>query len=170
MAADEDNMPRRIGSRAAFGRLPSAEGAYEAPASPSPWGRQLLGALAASIVLGGVSGYVYGGRTGVSEGPSAGARPAIAAGADLSPARDAETQRLTNELRGLRAQVEQLRHGAEAQRAAVEEAGALAAQLREMSARLERLERASADKTPVGAIWAPATIAAKAQKSKLLSH
>ncbi|HXY59011.1 MAG TPA: hypothetical protein VEH76_10575 [Methylocystis sp.] len=173
MARDDDDLPLRGGSRVQFGRQTPAEAAPEIfrTASSSSWGRQLMGALTVSIAVGSVAGYVYGGRTGVSEGAAAGARRELTAGADPSSAREAETLRLLDDVRGLRAQVEQLRHGAEAQRAAADETGALGAELREVLARLDRLERAAADKTPVGAIPSPTTDArARAKKAKPLGH
>ena len=97
----------------------------------------------------------------------------VAAQTDPTP----EMAHMLDEVRGLRAQIEQLRHGVEtartadrsraqetardasleAQQQALDQTTAtLAAKLAEIDSRLARLERSGADTTPVGSIAKPA--------------
>ncbi len=147
---------------------------------------QLGVALTLSIAAGSMAGVILGGKTSVKPGLEAGSRfdaamltpsdPPIAQGAaQTAPA--PEMARMLDEVRGLRAQIEQLRHGVETARTvdhsrALETArdasleareqaldqttATLAARLAEIDSRLARLERSGADTTPVGSIARPA--------------
>ena len=147
---------------------------------------QLGVALTLSIAAGSVAGVVLGGKTGVKPGLEAGSRfdaamlaPGESATAQVSAQIDPtpEMARMLDEVRGLRAQIEQLRHGVEtarsadrsraqetardasleAQQQALDQTTAtLAAKLSEIDSRLARLERSGADATPVGSIAKPA--------------
>jgi hypothetical protein len=143
--------------------------------------RQFWLALAASVVAGGAMGFSLGARTGVRPAIEAamraeGAKPARADSASAAQAPVAgggeELANLTAELQSLRAQMEQMRHVAETQRAAErlkaleasqssaqealqaleKTAAANAARLDEIDRRLARAERPGVDFTPVGAI------------------
>jgi hypothetical protein len=147
---------------------------------------QLGVALTLSIAAGSLAGAMLGGKTGVKQGLEAGSRldaamlapsgpstAEVAAQTDPTP----EMARMLEEVRGLRAQIEQLRHGVETARNAdrsraqetARDAGleaqqqaldqttaALGAKLAEIDSRLARLERSGADTTPVGSIAKPA--------------
>jgi len=118
------------------------------------------GALALAILAGCALGFELGVRAG-DPGLPAPARSAETAGLNA-----ADVARLREDVRGLRAQIEQLRHLAETSRTserlkaleAAHEAGAAQAlllgatvtKLGQLEARLERLERAQADPTPTG--------------------
>ena len=131
--------------------------------------RSYCGALALAILVGAALGFELGMRAGALA-PSPGARNAETAWLDAAGA--PEVARLRDDVRSLRAQIEQLRHLAENSRAAerlkaleaaheagaaqAQLAGSTAAQLGRLEARLERLERASADTTPTGLIQRPA--------------
>jgi hypothetical protein len=146
---------------------------------------QFVAALALSIAAGSVAGAILGGRTGVKPGLEAGARVDTALLAQAPPAKTegvpqtepvSDVTRLLDDVRGLRAQIEQLRHAAETARTAdhlrAQEAArdvsleaqqqaldqttaALAAKLNEIDGRLARLERSGVDTTPVGSIGRP---------------
>ena len=147
---------------------------------------QLGVALTLSIAAGSVAGVILGGKTGVKPGLEAGSRfdAAMLAPGESATAQVAaqtnptpEMARMLDEVRGLRAQIEQLRHGVEtartadrgraqetardasleAQQQALDQTTAtLAAKLAEIDSRLARLERSGADATPVGSIAKPA--------------
>jgi len=147
---------------------------------------QLGVALTLSIAAGSVAGVILGGKTGVKPGLEAGSRfdAAMLAPGESATAQVAaqtnptpEMARMLDEVRGLRAQIEQLRHGVEtartadraraqetardasleAQQQALDQTTAtLAAKLSEIDSRLARLERSGADTTPVGSIAKPA--------------
>jgi len=147
---------------------------------------QLGVALTLSIAAGSVAGVILGGKTGVKPGLEAGSRfdaamlaPGESATAQVSAQIDPtpEMARMLDEVRGLRAQIEQLRHGVETARAADhvraqettrdasleareqaldQTTATLAAKLAEIDSRLARLERSGADTTPVGSIAKPA--------------
>ena len=147
---------------------------------------QLGVALTLSIAAGSVAGVILGGKTGVKPGLEAGSRfdaamlaPGESATAQVAAQSDPtpEMARMLDEVRGLRAQIEQLRHGVEtartADRARAQETArdasleareqaldqttaTLAAKLSEIDSRLARLERSGADATPVGSIAKPA--------------
>jgi hypothetical protein len=128
--------------------------------------RSFRGALALAILAGCALGFELGLRAG-DPGLPAGARKAETA-AWLAAPGAAEVARLREGVRGLRAQIEQLRHLAEASKTGerlkaletAHEAGAAQAQLLgatvlrlgQIETRLERLERAQADPTPTGSI------------------
>lgn len=142
---------------------------------------QLGVALTLSIAAGSVAGAILGGKTGVKQGLEAGSRveaamlaPSGPANAQTDPA--PEMARMLDDLRGLRAQIEQLRHGVEtartAERARTQETARDAslearqqaldqttAKLAEIDSRLARLERSGVDTTPVGSIAKPARAA-----------
>ena len=143
---------------------------------------QLGVALTLSIAAGSVAGVILGGKTGVKPGLEAGSRldAAMLAPSGLLSAEVAaqtapapEMARMLDEVRGLRAQIEQLRHGVETartadrsraqetardaslepqQQALDQTTAALAARLGEIDSRLARLERSGVDPTPVGSI------------------
>jgi hypothetical protein len=147
---------------------------------------QLGVALTLSIAAGSVAGVILGGKTGVKPGLEAGSRfdAAMIAPSDPPTAQAVaqtgatpEMARMLDEVRGLRAQIEQLRHGVETARAADhvraqettrdasleareqaldQTTATLAAKLAEIDSRLARLERSGADTTPVGSIAKPA--------------
>lgn len=147
---------------------------------------QLGVALTLSIAAGSVAGAILGGKTGVKQGLEAGSRldaAMLAPSGPLSAEAAAQTDpapelaRMLEEVRGLRAQIEQLRHGVEtarsadrsraqetardasleAQQQALDQTtAALGAKLAEVDSRLARLERSGADTTPVGSIARPA--------------
>jgi hypothetical protein len=143
---------------------------------------QLGVALTLSIAAGSVAGAMLGGKTGVKQGLEAGSRveaAMLAPGGSATAAPPAqidptpEMARVLDEMRGLRAQIEQLRHGVETARTAdrsraaetARDAGLearqqaldlTAAKLAEIDSRLARLERSGADPTPVGSIAKPA--------------
>jgi chromosome segregation ATPase len=147
---------------------------------------QLGVALTLSIAAGSVAGVILGGKTGVKPGLEAGSRfdaamlaPGESATAQVAAQSDPtpEMARMLDEVRGLRAQIEQFRHGVEtartADRARAQETArdasleareqaldqttaSLAAKLSEIDSRLARLERSGADATPVGSIAKPA--------------
>ncbi len=135
----------------------------------------LVVALTLSIAAGGVAGSILGSKTGVKPGLEAAARADAVTLARLSPANapaasptapPPEVMGLVEEMRGLRAQVEQLKHVAERARAreaehqaslegppALDQAtAALTAKLGELDNRLARLEHAGVDMTPTGSI------------------
>ncbi len=143
--------------------------------------RRFFGVLALSVVMGGAGGLILGADTGVKSALEAGARVDAATLAQAlpwkieiasEPSAKLDIARLLDEMRGLRAQIEQMRHNAEISRTAerlraLEAARetsaeaelalnrALAAQtarLDEIEARLSRVERFGADATPVGAV------------------
>jgi len=126
-------------------------------------GARFWGALAAATALGCVVGLVFGSGAGATRDFAAVPQPESS---------NAEVARLLHELRGLRAQIEQIRHASETLRAAdrlraleaAHDAG-LAAQaeaknaaapvvsrLAELDARIARLERPASDMTATGAI------------------
>jgi len=138
-------------------------------------------ALAVSIVGGGAAGLTMGENTGVRSAIEAGAKIDVATLAQALPwklevasagSSPPDIALLLEDVRGLRAQIEQIRHTAETQRVgdrvkALESAQgvslgaeqtldrtttALATRLNEIDARLARLERAGTDTTPTGAI------------------
>ena len=146
---------------------------------------QLGVALTLSIAAGSVAGVILGGKTGVKPGLEAGSRldaamlapngpPTANAAAQTDPT--PEMAHMLDEMRGLRAQIEQLRHGVEtartadrsraqetahdasleARQQALDQTTATLPQLAEIDARLARLERSGADTTPVGSIAKPA--------------
>ena len=147
---------------------------------------QLGVALTLSIAAGSVAGVILGGKTGVKPGLEAGSRLDSAMIAPSEPptaqavaqtGATPEMARMLDEVRGLRAQIEQFRHGVEtartADRARAQETArdasleareqaldqttaSLAAKLSEIDSRLARLERSGADTTPVGSIAKPA--------------
>ena len=147
---------------------------------------QLGVALTLSIAAGSVAGVILGGKTGVKPGLEAGSRLDSAMIAPSEPptaqavaqtGATPEMARMLDEVRGLRAQIEQLRHGVEIARAADhvraqettrdasleareqaldQTTATLAAKLAEIDSRLARLERSGADTTPVGSIAKPA--------------
>ena len=147
---------------------------------------QLGVALTLSIAAGSVAGVILGGKTGVKPGLEAGSRfdaamlaPSGTLSAEVAAQTDPkpEMARMVDEVRGLRAQIEQLRHGVEtartadraraqetardasleAQRQTLDETTAtLAAKLAEIDSRLARLERPGLDMTPTGSIARPA--------------
>lgn len=137
--------------------------------------------VAASIAAGMIAGFFFGSRTGVKDALEAGAsidgpamskalawKSEIASGA----AERQEIARLTDEVRSLRAQMESVRHGGEALRAAerlraleaTREAdreasranekaiAANAARIDRLETRVDVLERAKIDRTPTGAL------------------
>lgn len=128
--------------------------------------RGVYAAAAFSVAAGAVAGYLVGAHTGV--------RPAVEAGlrieaASLSQALPWKTEiaagagdrrevaRLTDEMRFLRAEMEQLRRNAETARPAPGPAAGAetAARLDRIEGRLGRLERDGADKSPTSSV-APA--------------
>jgi hypothetical protein len=143
---------------------------------------QLGAALTLSIAAGSVAGVILGGKTGVKPGLEAGSRldaamlaPGQPSNAEVAAQTDPtpEMARMLDEVRGLRAQIEQLRHGVETARttdrsraqetardasleALDQTTGVLAAKLTEIDSRLARLERSGVDPTPVGSIAKPA--------------
>jgi hypothetical protein len=172
--ANDDLLPRQSRGRVAISQLRS-------PAQASPkvpeLRKQFLVALSISVAAGGLAGLLLGEKTGVKPAIEAArtedAKLARAASSALEPlAGGSSVASLIDELRSLRAQMEQMRHAAETQRAAerlktvesaqsangdalqgVENAIAtLAARLGQMDDRLARLERFGSDATPVGAI------------------
>ncbi len=141
--------------------------------------KQFWAALLISIGAGGAAGLSLGENTGVKEAIQAGAKidgikiARVGGTPDtMTPTETQSVASLVDELRGLRAQMEQMRHAAESQRVAerlkalettqsanqdtlqgIDNAvGASAARLNDIDGRLTRLERAGADATPVGAI------------------
>ena len=124
------------------------------------------GALALAILAGCALGFELGVRAGDPSLPVSARSGETVAGLNSAGADD--VTRLREDVRGLRAQIEQLRHLAETSRTserlkaleAAHEAGAAQAQLLsatvtklgQLEARLERLERAQADPTPTGSI------------------
>lgn len=152
-------------------RRQAASAAPMAPSSGSrAWPRRLLVALAFSVIAGGAAGWVYGGATGVREGVAAGARlGATLVTESASGTAEAETARLLAEVRGLRAQFEQFRHAVETQRTG-DQTSAIAARLQDISARLERLERASGDSAPVGSLKKPASAGDPRRPQKAIAH
>ncbi|MGA8169437.1 MAG: hypothetical protein WB816_01155 [Methylocystis sp.] len=142
---------------------------------------QLGVALTLSIAAGSLAGAFLGGKSSVKSGLEAGSRldaamlePNSASNAGVAQTDPTpEMARMLDEVRGLRAQIEQLRHGVEIARAGdhargqetARDAGleaqqqaldqttaALGAKLGELDARLARLERVGVDTTPVGSI------------------
>ncbi len=138
-------------------------------------------ALAVSIIGGGAAGLTLGENTGVRSAIEAGAKIDVATLAQALPwklevasggSSPPDIAVLLEDVRGLRAQIEQMRHAAETQRAGdrlksletaqgaslgAEQAldrtaTALATRLNEIDARLARLERVGSDTTPTGAI------------------
>lgn len=155
------------------------------PRAAQPDARALI---ALSIAFGLALGFYSGSRTGVrpaldaaSHSDSASLTQALPWKTEIAAeAQDRrETAQLVGEVRKLRAQVEQLRHASEAlrtgERLRALEAGRnatqessraqdrakleVAARLDKVEDRLGRLEKASADKTPTGAIVRPDKIA-----------
>lgn len=118
--------------------------------------------VAASVAAGTIFGYAMGSLAGRRQ--AAAGAPQISA--RFTQARD--SGRLVEELRALRGQAEQLRHGAEKSAAAAElDQAGLVARLDQLEARLLRLEAAGADKAPTGAIGAAArSLDAKAFDAK----
>jgi hypothetical protein len=139
--------------------------------------KQFWIALSISIAAGGLAGLLLGEKTGVKPAIEAArmedAKSARAAGSAIeAPAGGQSVASLIEELRGLRAQIEQMRHAAETQKAAerlktVETAQstgqdalqglekavvAFSTRLEQMDTRLARLERSGVDATPVGTI------------------
>jgi hypothetical protein len=130
--------------------------------------RSFWGAVALAILFGGALGLELGTRAG-GLAPSMSAPIAETAGLDAAGA--AEVARLRDDVRSLRAQIEQFRHlvetskpaerlraletAHEASAAQAQLAGSTATKLDLFEARLERLERAGADTTPTGLIRRP---------------
>jgi hypothetical protein len=130
--------------------------------------KSFWGAVALAILIGAALGFELGMRAG-GLGPST--RTPIAETAWLEAAGAAEVARLRDDVRSLRAQIEQLRHLAETSRTAerpkafemahepsaaqAQLAGSTPTKLDLFEARLERLERAGADATPTGLIHRP---------------
>lgn len=131
--------------------------------------KSFRGALALAILAGCALGFELGMRAGDPALPP-GAH-GVETAAWLNAAGTADVTRLREDVRSLRAQIEQLRHLAETSKTgerlkaleAAHEAGAAQAQLLgatvmklgQIEARLERLERAQADPTPTGSIKRP---------------
>jgi len=186
MSMTDENMP--LPPVSGGGRLHLANFrtrlADESPAKRNSLGRQFWAALTVSIVGGSLAGLTMGGDTGVRSAIEAGRRMEAVIPAQTSPAKTAvasaaggqpDAAHLLEDIRGLRAQIEQMRHTAETQRSGERlrtleaaqatnadleqdrgrELTALANRITEIDARLERLERAGADATPVGAIIKP---------------
>ncbi|QGM46911.1 hypothetical protein [Methylocystis heyeri] len=169
MADNDLSLPPRSGGKV-YGEMRSRiEEAADESHSGSGLRRQFWIALAASIVAGCGVGLSFGERTGVRPAIEAGTRPDAARSVRAGGGEDAAS--LTEELRALRAQIEQMRHLVENQRAterlkaleASQNAGQEATQTLEKAAaaltsrvddidrRLTRLVRAGVDFTPVGA-------------------
>jgi hypothetical protein len=124
------------------------------------------GALALAILAGCALGFELGVRAGDPGLPTP-ARSAEAA-AWLNAPSGADVSRLREDVRGLRAQIEQLRHLAETSKtgerlkaleaaheagaAQMQVLGATATKLGQLEVRFERLERVQADPTPTGSI------------------
>lgn len=126
--------------------------------------------LALSIIAGVAVGYFVGSHTGVRPAVEAGARVDAASLAQALPwkseiASDVGDKReiahLLDELRSLRAQIEQVRHTVEAARAG-ERVAETTSRLDKFEERLGRVERLGADRTATGSI-APADRAAAAK-------
>jgi hypothetical protein len=158
---------------------------------------QLGVALTLSIAAGSLAGAILGGKSGVKSGLEAGSRldaamlaPRAPSNAEVAAQTDPnpDVARLLDDVRGLRAQIEQLRHGVEtarstdrsraqetardaslgAQQQALDQTtAALAAKLNEIDSRLARLERSGVDTTPVGSIAKPARRAGRAHAREL---
>jgi len=127
--------------------------------------RSFWSALALAILAGAALGMEFGLRAGSLAPPT---RGRISETVSLDAAGAAEVARLRDDVRALRAQIEQLRHLVEtaktseriraleaAHDASLAQSQALAstaAKLGGLEARLERLERASADATPTSLI------------------
>jgi len=154
--ADDFQIAPKAGARSAVAGDVRARLAEAAPRST--WRNQLFLALAASILAGGAAGWRYGGATGVRPNETQ-----VAQATQPSGAPDPAT--LQEEVRSLRAQVEQFRHNAETQRAG-ETTLALAAKVQDLAKRLETLERTSADPTPVGSIAHQPSAATPPRRSK----
>jgi hypothetical protein len=156
MQEDLFTIPRSSRGNTSSGVERREAAARSAPPSRSPaWPRQLLAALVFSAVAGVAAGWVFGGATGVRDGAADASRLASTRAAEShSRKTEAEMARLFEEVRGLRAQLEQFRHDVETQRAA-EQTCATAARLQDVSTRLERLERSAVDPTPVGSLKKP---------------
>jgi hypothetical protein len=147
--------------------LPGGGAASAKAAARNRSGRGPYAALAFSVGMGAVFGYLVGSRTGVREAVEEGARVEAASLAEALPWKPEvaasqppdkrEIARVLDQLRSLRAQIEQMRHQAETARPAADPAGAgeIAARFSRLEERLDRLERASADKAATGA-FAPA--------------
>jgi len=135
-------------------------------------GRSPLGSFRGALALAILFGAALGVKLGMRAGDLAPPRSApIAETAWLDAPGGAEVARLRDDVRSLRAQLEQLRHLAENSRTAerlkaleaAHEGSAAQAQLISstatklalLEARLERIERASADATPTALIQRP---------------
>ena len=149
-------------------------GGDENPAPPrlrfSVAGRRAFNSFRRALALAILAGCALGFELGVRAGDPG--QPATARSAEttawLNAPSAADVSRLREDVRGLRAQIEQLRHLAETSKTgerlkaleAAHEAGAVPMQLLsatvtklgQLEARLERLERAQADPTPTGSI------------------
>lgn len=150
------------------GASSGAEAGPSALSSESPERRRrLLVLLVISVLAGAGVGWVCGGATGVRDGVSAGARPGYATLAERAPGKTGvETARLLEEVRGLRAQLEQFRHAVETQRQGEQ----TSARLKDISTRLEKLERAAADAVPVGSVGRPASAGGPRRQQNANAH
>ncbi len=130
--------------------------------------RSFWGALALAILAGAALGTEFGLRAGALAPPT---RGLISETVSLDAAGAAEVARLRDDVRYLRAQIEQLRHLVETSKTserlkALEAAhdaslahaqltASIATKLGALEARLERLEHASVDATPTSLIQRP---------------
>ena len=114
---------------------------------------QLGVALTLSIAAGSVAGVILGGNTGVKPGLEAGSRldaamlapngpPNANAAAQTDPT--PEMARMLDEMRGLRAQIEQLRHGVETARTADRSRAQETARDASLEARQQALDQTTA--------------------------
>lgn len=126
-------------------------------------GARFWGALATAVILGGAAGLEFGAGAGAARDFAAVVQP---------EASNAEVARLLHEVRGLRAQIEQIRHASETLRVAdrlraleaapdaglanqteaKNAAAPVVSRLAELDARIARLERPGSDMTATGAI------------------
>ena len=177
---------RALGDEKAPPRRPPAGALIILPAAPAAGGAafgKIRMLLTASVTLGLALGYVSGSRTGVRPALEAGGRVDAASLARALPWKNEiaaeavdrrQVARLLDDLRSLRAQVEQMRHASETSRIldrihALEVAGRAAppapsrskvdptARLVKLEERFARLERAGADRTATGSIAKPET-------------
>jgi hypothetical protein len=169
MADNDLSLPPRSGGKV-YGEMRSRiDEAADESQSGSGLRRQFWIALTASIVAGCGVGLSFGERTGVRPAIEAGTRPEAAKSARAGGAENFAS--LTEELRAVHAQMEQMRHLVENQRAAdrlkalessqsagqeatqtlEKTAATLASRVDDIDRRLTRLVRAGVDFTPVGA-------------------
>lgn len=184
--SENASLPKREGGEAPDCKDPASPRDEErrddrkGPDAPK-FSRHFFAALALSVAFGGAGGLILGANTGVRPALEAATRVDAAILAQALPwklevasnsSARLDLARLLDEIRGLRAQIEQMRHNAETSRAAERlralepprapaaeaeptlnrAAAALTARLGEIELRVSRLERAGADATPVGAI------------------